>query len=236
MRPDIAQKLLTKVKQDYASISSGFDATRQQSWGEFDFFTPYLEQGTDILDLGCGNGRLYDALKDYDISYTGVDNNVSLLEHAKNSHPKVAFLEADMLELPFPDESFDNIWSIASFHHIPSRELRLRALHEMERVLRPAGHLIITTWNLWQKKYRKHVWRALMKKLKFGPYDWNDTFIPWGSEGKTLRYYHAFRMKELRQEVEDAGFVINEAFHSRGALKVRAGKAHNSCVIAQKPV
>lgn len=224
MRDEIVKLLLEKVKKDYSVISERFDQTRRRPWSEFEMFLPYLNKGDKLLDCGCGNGRLFAFLKDKNIDYVGIDNSEALINLAKFRHPDAKFLVADQIDLPFPDASFDHVWNIAAFHHVPSAKLRKKVLSEMRRVLKPGGYLILTVWNLWQKKYRKYVIKSILRNLLFGEYEINDTFIPWGKEKLVLRYYHAFRMKELEKLLKEADFSIVDKYDT----------TYNFCFIVKK--
>ena len=83
MKEDSAKKILEKVKTDYAVIAPHFSQTRQKFWDEMRDFAESLGPGDRVLDLGCGNGRLYEVLKEKSIDYTGVDNSPELLGFAK---------------------------------------------------------------------------------------------------------------------------------------------------------
>ncbi|MEK7528862.1 MAG: class I SAM-dependent methyltransferase [Patescibacteria group bacterium] len=193
--------LLKKVKKDYTTIASSFDRSRRESWKEFELFEPILKDNEIILDLGCGNGRLFDFFKKKKkkLRYIGMDNNSALLRLAQKNNPKATFKKGDMLKIPLPGSSVDQIWSIAALHHIPTKTLQKKALREMRRVLKPDGKLVITVWNLWQEKYEKYI----NKK--------NDAFVPFG---KANRYYHAFRPAELASLLIDSGFVIEKKPHT----------------------
>ena len=52
-------------------------------------------------------------------------------------------LICDNMALPYKDESFDAVLSIAVIHHIATTERRVRALRELARVLRVGGRIII---------------------------------------------------------------------------------------------
>ncbi len=56
---------------------------------------------------------------------------------------RVSFQVADALQQPFPDASFDLIWSLESGEHMPDKE---RFVGELARVCAPGGHIIIVTW------------------------------------------------------------------------------------------
>lgn len=223
MRDEIAQKLLEKVKQDYSAIAEEFDNTRQNPWAEFDFLAKYLKQGDKVLDCGCGNARLFGFLKSKNINYTGIDNSEELIKLAREKNPQINFQITDQLSLPLTSNTFDQVWNIAAFHHIPSKKLREKALKEMLRVLKPNGYLVITVWNLWQEKYLWDVLKSMLKNIFLQEYDINDVFIPWGRQKPALRYYHAFTKNEIKELLENAGFKIVEKLLT-----------NNICFICQK--
>jgi ubiquinone/menaquinone biosynthesis C-methylase UbiE len=101
--------------------------------------------------------------------------------------------------LPFKDNYFDIVFSIAVFHHFPSREYAFEIAKGLYRVLKPGGKIIITVWNLWQKQYLKYH----QKSNK----DWIDANISFKSDEKIFnRYHHPFKMGELENLFQEAGF------------------------------
>jgi ubiquinone/menaquinone biosynthesis C-methylase UbiE len=60
----------------------------------------------------------------------------------------------DNLSLPFRDDSFDAVLSVAVVHHFATTERRVGALRELARVLRIGGRLIITVWAM-KQRHRK---------------------------------------------------------------------------------
>lgn len=63
-------------------------------------------------------------------------------------------LMCDNLALPFRDESFDAVLSIAVVHHFATTDRRVQALRELARVLRIGGKLIISVWAM-EQRHRK---------------------------------------------------------------------------------
>ncbi len=210
MKEKTANKLRKKVVETYDDIAKHFSQTRQHGWKEFETYLKHIKDGDNIIDIGCANGRLNSYLsKHKKVNYTGIDNSEELLKQAKLTS-NATFIQADMLKIPLPDESFSVACAIASFHHIPGKELKNRAMREIKRVLKKDGKLIITVWNLFQAKYKKYIWQARLKALlSFGKYDFRDTYIPWG-KSKIKRYYYAFTQKEIRKLLEEHGFKILE--------------------------
>lgn len=206
-----AKSLLKKVVDDYDDISDEFDKTRKNKWKEFETFLPYIKDGDNLADIGCGNGRFYEFLKEYkNINYTGVDNSKSLLDKAKKAH-NVSFIPGDHLRIPIKDKTQDVVVSIASLHHIPSDDYRDKAISELSRILKDKGILILTVWNLFQPKYIKYIGQN-------HKYDPQDAFIPWGKSGIN-RYYYAFKEAELERLLEEY-FEIKKSYKGNNLVYI----------------
>lgn len=230
MDKDYAQYLLKKTREDYNLIADDFSRTRSFIWPELNVLKNYVKDHEKILDLGCGNGRLFEIFKSKEIEYFGVDNSKELIEIAKKNIPYLNFQIADALKLPFPDNFFDKVFSVAVFHHVPSKKFRLQFLNEAKRVLKPQGKLVLTVWGLWKnKRFLKLILKfnvlTILKKTKL---DLNDVFIPW--QGKTERYVHCFTKTELKKLAKDSGLKIKEV-----KILTRQGtKNSNILLIAEK--
>ena len=229
MKKEYAEDLLKKTKEDYNKIAPEFSATRYQTWKETEFlFNDYVMPGDKVLDLGCGNGRFFEFLEDKDIDYIGVDFSEKLIEIAKKKYPKIKFQVADALNLPFPNNYFDKIYSIAVLHHIPSEKFRRQFLEEARRILKPNGFFILTVWETESKKnlnlFIKDTALRLTGKLEKG-----DTFRPWGNKDAE-RYFHYFSEKELTKLVKQTKFKIIK----QGVTTNERGNKKNIYLIVQK--
>ena len=103
--------------------------------------------GEKVLDIGCGPGGASRVLAgEMGATVTGVDLAPGLIELAKRlsdlSSIRVDFRVADALELPFPDTSFDVVWTQ---HAAPNIKDKPRLYAEMRRVLRSGGRWLCTT-------------------------------------------------------------------------------------------
>lgn len=113
--------------------------------------TRVFEPGMNLLDVGCGAGRI--ALGLWDLGYrrvTGVDYCAAMVgsagELAAARGVAIPFVRSDATELPFPPGAFDGaIFGFNGLMQIPGRDRRRQALAEMRRVVRPGGHVIFTT-------------------------------------------------------------------------------------------
>ena len=98
-----------------------------------------------VLDFGCGCGRVLRHWADLPAEVHGCDYNPLLVDWCRR---KLSFarVETNALEppLPYPTASFDLVYALSVFTHLPE-PLHSRWVAELARVLRPGGHLIIST-------------------------------------------------------------------------------------------
>ena len=101
------------------------------------------EEYSNLLDVGCGTGYLFDLLqKQRPAEYWGIDLSSKMIEVAQSKNiPGATFIQGKANELPFDDESFDIVVCSQSFHHYPYQN---EALEEAKRVLRPRGLFILS--------------------------------------------------------------------------------------------
>lgn len=103
-----------------------------------------------ILDVGCGIGgsSIYLAQK-FEANVVGITlSPVQATRAAERAQEAglashVQFQVADALEMPFPDNSFDLVWSMESGEHMPDKE---KFLQECYRVLKVGGTFLMATW------------------------------------------------------------------------------------------
>ncbi|HXD34152.1 MAG TPA: class I SAM-dependent methyltransferase [Pyrinomonadaceae bacterium] len=131
----------------YNQVAELYDATftditvRQDEWA---WLNKHLPESRDlkVLDIGCGNGALLNALASR-ISYgAGVDESEAILEKARrrnSAHQHLEFKHVDSPALPFVTATFDVAISLMSFRYLDWDPL----LHEIRRVLKPDGKFLI---------------------------------------------------------------------------------------------
>src|SRR5688572_32671589 len=93
-----------------------------------------------VLDIGCGAGLFCRMAADRGAVVSGVDATAMLLGIARRRVPLAELRQADMEELPFPDDSFH---VVTAFNVLPFAESPLEALREAKRVARPNAAVVM---------------------------------------------------------------------------------------------
>ena len=139
-------------------------------FGKKDFYND------NYLEIGCGEGiDLKYVLENFDINHIyAADLGENIKELSKRKDFKnVNFIRCDCLDLPFLDESFNQIYSYGVFHHTKSFH---KALLETQRVLKKNGVLIFYTYKKHNNIFKKFGIKIESLFLKiFSKLDYNKT-------------------------------------------------------------
>ncbi len=230
MKEKYANEILEMSRRGYKDIAEDFESTRKVFWEELYFLGDYIKDGDKVLDLGCGNGRFLEVIGRKNIDYTGIDSSESFIKAAKDTYGNIEhFIHGDALKLPFKENEFDIVVSFGVLHHIPSKKLRRQFLREANRVLKKEGLLILTVWNLWNKRLTPVIKKYAVNKLLLrSKLDFKDVFLPFGKK-QNVRFLHAFTERELSRSIKRSGFNIIKMEKIR-----RRGDNENIVVICHK--
>jgi ubiquinone/menaquinone biosynthesis C-methylase UbiE len=108
-----------------------------------------LQPGEQALDVGCGTGTLALAVQTRvgrAGRVYGIDPGAQQIARARTKaarrHVPIEFQIGVIERLPFPDQSFDVVFSTVMMHHLPA-PLKRQGLAEIARALKPGGRLVI---------------------------------------------------------------------------------------------
>jgi ubiquinone/menaquinone biosynthesis C-methylase UbiE len=107
-----------------------------------------LPERAQVLDLGCGTGKLLDRLADRfpDLQGMGIDLSPEMLRQARQSnrhHPRLIYVRGNAEDLPCGAEQFDAVFNTISFLHYQHPD---RVFAEVSRVLKPGGKFYLVDY------------------------------------------------------------------------------------------
>jgi ubiquinone/menaquinone biosynthesis C-methylase UbiE len=172
-----------------------------------------------ILDCGCGTGEFtcWYAAQGNDL--TAIDLSGPSLRHAQayakqyDLEERIEFHQQSVLELAFPDNTFDIVYSYGVLHHTPDP---YRGFLNMVRVCKPGGYVIVSVYNKFSR-FRHNFRRQLINALAG---DDVEARLEWG---KRLFPLTARKLKLRSHDDSDAVLydqfsIPHESLHSVGEI------------------
>lgn len=175
----------------YDAFADAFSRTRNRSWPDIEETLAILRNDSrfslgNVLDIGCGSGRLAGILEDYE-GYLGIDVSEELLRIAREKFPHLTFSRYDMREASkCSSTTFDTVFLIASFHHILAPDAQAEVLSQIKDLLSKSGTAVLLNWNLRSERNRKRYSGNWVSETVLD--------IPFSGHS---RHYYAFALDEL---------------------------------------
>ena len=141
-----------------------------------------LPKNPKILDVGCGKGfLLFDFLKVIpDAEIYGIDISKYAINNSKEeikNHLQVG----NAIKLPWPDDYFDLVYSINTFHNLHNYELD-KALREFERVGKQNKYICVESYRTEEEKTNLLYWQVTCEAF-CTPEEWEWWFKQTGYTG-----------------------------------------------------
>lgn len=151
-----------------------------------------------ILEVGCGTATQLSEFKNNFL--VGIDFSKKMIRYAKEylkrKNLKAFLIIADARNLPFKNNSFDFVFSIATIHHIKKRIERIKAIEESLRVSKE--YCLISVL----KKYSTLTFFKLFTGfLRF--WNFGDILLEWKyKKTKLKRFYHTYSKEEIKRDLK----------------------------------
>ena len=170
----------------------------------------FTEPGAKTLDIGCGYGRTTRPLFEMGLDVTGIDIVENMITAAKADNPQIEFKLMSAAKIEYPDNFFDYIlFSFNGIDFIYPKKRRIKALQEINRVLKPGGTFIVSSHNKMRlfTKFNLHYIEIIFKNLVSGRL-FSNYLKARHEEGELITYFSPpFCQK---RDFKKAGFQILE--------------------------
>jgi len=174
--------LKNEIRKYYNELAENYDNSRfDNSYGQFihneeiRILDKYLDKHevNFNLDIACGTGRFLD------YASHGVDISEEMLKLASSKYPKLDLRVADAEELPFDDNTFNNITCFHLMMHLDQGQFE-NILDEANRVLKSNSYLIFDLPSAKRRKLTKYTaasWHGAYQAtldyvIKYSSTDW----------------------------------------------------------------
>jgi MPBQ/MSBQ methyltransferase len=124
-------------------------------WGGATQDLPHLPAGSRVLELGCGNGKTLSTMIQQGWDVTAIDFSQRAVTMAKErcaGTSSFEFMVADTMHLPFKKSSYDAVFAIHIFGHLPEPERNVLP-HDLENILKPEGILFFSDFSTEDFRY-----------------------------------------------------------------------------------
>lgn len=196
---DYVQRVVEADKAESAKIAKQWgydywDGDRRYGYGGYSYdgrWAPIardiarhygLKKGDRVLDIGCGKAFLLYELSQAvpGLEIAGLDISEYGIAHAKEE-VRDKLHHGSAVELPWPDNSFDLVISLNTFHNLRAFDLK-RAVQEMERVGRGAKWLCIESYRNENEKANLLYWQLTCASF-YDTEEWVWLYSEWGYTG-----------------------------------------------------
>ena len=141
-----------------------------------------LKPGQRVLDVGCGKAHLLYELTQVvpGLEVVGLDISQYAIDHAKEEVRP--FLRQGLAqELPYPDQSFDLVYSLNTFHNLYIFDLK-KAVREIGRVSRNNSYIVVESYRNEAEKVNLLYWQLTCESF-FNVSEWEWLYQEWGYRG-----------------------------------------------------
>jgi SAM-dependent methyltransferase len=161
-----------EFEDDYERFFTAYDSWRYRQESHIQSCLDRVDwRGKNVLEIGLGQGAESEQLIRRGASWSGLDLTHESVDRVRSrldlrKLPFVDIRRGSALDIPWPDASFDLVFSHGVLHHIPDIH---RAQTEIHRVLKPGGRLVAMLYARRSLNYQVSI-RLLRRAVLVGAY------------------------------------------------------------------
>lgn len=121
-----------------------FDRINQLTWYQKTLHQwvndQHFSTGSKVLEAGCATGAITHYINQQGANSTGIDADKNMIRMAQHKYPEIPFIEADIFDLPFAENSFDAVIATSLINIIDDK---VAAIKQLVKVCKPEGQISI---------------------------------------------------------------------------------------------
>lgn len=169
-RDDVAD-MFDNIAPRYDLLNDILSIGQDRGWRKATVAAVDPKPGETILDLAAGTGTSSLALAEHGPLVVAADLSFGMLAQGRKQYPEIDFVNADALQLPFEDETFD---AVTISYGLRNVENTVGALTETLRVTKRGGRIVVNEFSTPTNKAFRHLYenyllRALPPLAKLSP-------------------------------------------------------------------
>lgn len=139
-RPDEVAAMFDEVAEKYDRTNALLSAGQDAQWRRAVTRAVGPTKGQVILDLAAGTGASSLPLARAGAEVVSADFSDGMVEVGRSRHPELQFVQADAMDLPFGENTFDAVTISFGLRNVAQPDV---ALAELYRVTKPGGRIVV---------------------------------------------------------------------------------------------
>ena len=228
MKLDLIEQLVQLNLEFYTTFASAFAGSRSLAQPSLQRLLDYVPPAGQVLDLGCGSGRIAHLLDQERPGgdYLGLDFSAELIRLARESAVELdrIGIKFDLIDLTqrnwarrLAGQRYDTIFLLAVLHHIPGYENRQAILRDLREHLAHGGSLVLSAWQFTTNaRMRRKIVSWDRVGMDPAGLEKGDYLLDWKRDGLGYRYCHLVDETELAQLASGSGLVLRDSWRADG--------------------
>jgi ubiquinone/menaquinone biosynthesis C-methylase UbiE len=151
------------IRNGQESFSNKINLRNDSEIMILNFLKKQIDPKKKVLDMGCGEGRFSRYFIEKGTRIYSIDFSEEYIKICKNTLKNGRFKVGSITNIPFKNDNFDYIFCVDVLQHVPKLE---KAIHELKRVLKKDGIIIIIDKNKFGLHKRYLIPEIFIQKYK----------------------------------------------------------------------
>lgn len=213
------------VAQRYDLMNGILSLGQHIRWRKHTVATVDAHPGQKVLDVAAGTGTSAEPFANAGVEVIAADLSEGMLAIGRKRRPDMTFIQADVTNLPFENETFDAVTMSYGLRNVANYP---QALNELYRVTKPGGRIVILefstpTFAPFGKVYKEYIMKAippLARAISSNPESYEylaDSIIAWPNQHELAQKFREAGWENVQYRNLTGGIVAIHRGHKPAA-------------------